>query len=76
MVWVKFPEGLGSVISDLDAAGGEVPQRFTNMAGETQVERRFEDVPIPEKNVFTRSTEGFKVQLQALYWERLGGLAD
>jgi len=72
VVWVKFPEGLGSVVTDLNAAGGEVPQRLTNMAGETQVERRFEDVHIPEKNVLTRGTEGFKSQLQALKWERLG----
>jgi len=72
VVWVKYSEGLGSVICDLDAAGVDVTQRFTNMAGEEQVELRFEDVHIPKENVLTRGDAAFKQQLKALNWERLG----
>jgi alkylation response protein AidB-like acyl-CoA dehydrogenase len=72
VVWVKYSDGLGSVVVDLEKPGVDVPQRFTNMAGETQVELRFDDVRIPAENVLTRGPEAFREQLKALNWERLG----
>ncbi|THE66132.1 acyl-CoA dehydrogenase [Salinadaptatus halalkaliphilus] len=72
VVWVKFPEGLGSVIVDLDADGVEIDQHYTNMAGYTQTQFRLNDVEIPPENVLTRGSDGFKNQLKALNWERLG----
>jgi alkylation response protein AidB-like acyl-CoA dehydrogenase len=72
VVWTKLPEGLGSVVLDLDAAGVSVQQHYTNMAGHQQTHFYIEDVIIPDENVLTRGSEGFKQQLQALNWERLG----
>lgn len=72
VTWVKFPEGLGSVIVDLDSPGIEVQQHYTNMADHEQTHFYLEDVEVPAKNVLTRGTEGFKNQLKALNWERLG----
>jgi len=63
---VKFPEGLGSLIVDLNADGVEVQQHYTNMAGHTQTHFYMEDVRVPEENVLTRGDDGFKKQLQAL----------
>lgn len=71
VVWVKFPEGLGTVILDFDAPGVEVQQHYTNMAGGTQTHFYMEDVVVPEEHVLTRGAEAFKEQLQALNWERL-----
>ena len=75
VVWAKFPEGLGSVLIEFDWPGIEIQQHYTNMAGHTQTQFRMEDVVIPEENVLTRGKEGFKQQLQALNWERLGSAA-
>ena len=75
VVWVKFSEGLGTVVVDLDAAGVEMGQHFTNMAGHSQSQIFFEDVPIPQENVLTRGNEAFKQQLRSLNWERLGSSA-
>lgn len=72
VVWVKFPEGLGSVIMDLDVKGVNVAQHFTNMAGLTQTQIYMEDVHIPEENILTQGEGGFKEQLKALNWERIG----
>ncbi|WP_254533635.1 acyl-CoA dehydrogenase family protein [Natrinema gelatinilyticum] len=72
VTWVKFPEGLGSVIIDLNSAGVEVQQHYTNMAGHEQTHFYLEDVTVPPENVLTRGKEGFKNQLKALNWERLG----
>jgi len=72
VVWVKFPEGLGSLVVDLDADGIEIAQHYTNMASHTQTQFYMENVRVPEENVLTRGKEGFKQQLQALNWERLG----
>jgi alkylation response protein AidB-like acyl-CoA dehydrogenase len=72
VVWVKFPEGLGSVIIDLDDPGVSIDQHYTNMAEHEQTQFRMDDVAVPEANVLTRGKEGFKKQLKALNWERLG----
>ncbi|SDF71033.1 acyl-CoA dehydrogenase family protein [Halorientalis regularis] len=72
LVWTKFPEGLGSVVIEFDWDGVEIEQHYTNMADHEQTHFRMEDVVVPEENVVTRGEEGFKQQLKALNWERLG----
>lgn len=72
VTWVKFPEGLGSVIVDLDSSGIEIQQHYTNMADHEQTHFYLEDVQVSEENVLTRGKEGFKDVLKALNWERLG----
>jgi len=74
VVWAKFPEGLGSLIVDFDADGVVVAQHYTNMAEHTQTQFYMENVRVPEENVLTRGKEGFKQQLKALNWERLGSV--
>lgn len=71
VTWVKFPEGLGTVVVDLDDPGVEVSNEYTNMAGHTQTHYFMNDVVIPESNVLTRGEEAFREQLKALNWERL-----
>jgi alkylation response protein AidB-like acyl-CoA dehydrogenase len=71
VTWVKFPEGLGTVIVDFNDPGVEVSNHYTNMAGHTQTHYYMEDVHIPEENVLTRGGEAFKQQLKGLNWERL-----
>ena len=75
VVWAKFPEGLGTLVLDLDAAGVEIGQHFTNMFGHTQTQFFMNDVVVPEENVLTRGSDAFKEQLKALNWERLGNAA-
>lgn len=74
VVWAKFPEGLGSVVIDMEENDGsiEIEQHYTNMADHTQTQFRMHDIVVPETHVLTRGKEGFKQQLQALNWERLG----
>ncbi|APX97721.1 acyl-CoA dehydrogenase family protein [Natronorubrum daqingense] len=72
LVWTQFPEGLGSVVVDFDAAGVSIEQHYENMAEHHQTHFVMEDVVVPEENVVTRGSEGFKNQLRALNWERLG----
>ncbi|OLZ39427.1 acyl-CoA dehydrogenase [Natrinema saccharevitans] len=74
VVWAKFPDGMGSVVVDLedDADSVEIEQHYTNMADHTQTQFRMHDIEVPETHVLTRGKEGFKQQLQALNWERLG----
>ncbi|SEP24588.1 Acyl-CoA dehydrogenase [Halogranum amylolyticum] len=72
VTWVRFPEGLGSVVLDLTDPGVEVVEEHTNMAGYSQTHFRIDDVPIPESHVLTRGEEGFRRQLVSLNWERLG----
>lgn len=72
VVWAKFPEGLGTVIMDFDAAGIEIGQHYTNMHGETQTHFFMEDVYIPDENVLVRGRDALKEQLKALNWERVG----
>lgn len=73
VVWVKFPgEGFGSVIIEFDWDGVTVQENYTNMAGDKQTHFFMEDVTVPEQNVLTRGREGFKQQLKALNWERIG----
>ena len=74
VVWAKFPEGLGSLIVDFDADGVEVAEHYTNMANHTQTQFYMENVRVPKENVLTRGKEGFKQQLKALNWERLGSV--
>lgn len=75
VIWTMFPEGMGTVIMDLDTDGVTVVNNFTNMFGETQSQVHMEDVVIPEQNVLVRGPDAFKKQLQALNWERLMGAA-
>lgn len=75
VVWVKFPESMGSVVIELDWDGVEFTNNFTNMAGETQSQLHFTDVVVPESHVLTRGEDAFKEQLTALNWERLGSAA-
>jgi len=76
VVWTKFEdEGLGTVLVDMDAAGVDVHQHFTNMAGHRQSQFYLEDVHVPEEHVLARGREAFKEQLKALNWERLGSSA-
>jgi len=72
VVWAKFPEGLGSVVIDLDDPGVEIIEHFTNMSGAPQSQFYLEDVRIPEWRILTRGKSGFKEQLKSLNWERLG----
>lgn len=72
VVWTKFNDGLGSVVIEFDWPGVEIDQHYTNMAEHEQTQFRMEDVVVPEENVITRGKEGFKNQLRALNWERLG----
>jgi len=74
VVWARFPDGLGSVIIDLDdnEDSVEIEQHYTNMANHTQTQFRMHDIVVPETHVLTRGKDGFKQQLQALNWERLG----
>ena len=71
VVWVKFPEGLGSIVVDLDGDGIEIAETYTNMHGGQQSQLYFEDVPVPQENILTRGRDAFKEQLVALNWERL-----
>lgn len=71
ITWVKFPEGLGSVILDFEADGVEISEHFTNMMGYTQTQFYMEDVVVPEENVLTRGSDAFKQQLTSLNWERV-----
>jgi len=75
VVWAKFPEGLGTLVLDLDAAGVEIGQHFTNMFGHTQTQFFMNDVVVPEESVLARGPDAFKEQLKALNWERLGNAA-
>jgi alkylation response protein AidB-like acyl-CoA dehydrogenase len=67
---------LGTAIIEFDWPGVEVQHHYTNMAGETQTHLIMNDVKIPEKNILAQGDGGFKKQLNALNWERLGGAAD
>ena len=75
VVWTKFPEGLGTLVLDLDAPGVEIGEHFTNMFGHTQTQFFMNDVVVPEEHVLTRGPDAFKAQLKALNWERLGNAA-
>ena len=72
VVWAKFDDGLGSVVVEFDWPGVEIDQHYTNMADHHQTQFRMRDVVVPEENVLTQGSEGFKNQLRALNWERLG----
>lgn len=74
VVWAKFSDGLGSVVIDLEENDDsvEIEQHYTNMADHTQTQFRMHDIVVPETHVLTRGKGGFKQQLQALNWERLG----
>ena len=72
VTWVKFPEGLGSIVLPMDDTGIEVEQEYHNMAGYSQTHFQITDVPVPESHVLTRGRDAFKQQLISLNWERLG----
>jgi len=75
VTWVRFPEGLGSVVIPYDDPGIEIEEVYTNMAGYAQTHFSINDVVVPESHVLTRGKEGFKEQLISLNWERLGSSA-
>lgn len=75
VVWARFPQGLGSVVVDLDAPGVEIEREYTNAAGFSQFHYKLNDVWIPRENLLTRGPDEFKEQLYALNWERLGSAA-
>ncbi|QIO20905.1 acyl-CoA dehydrogenase family protein [Haloarcula sp. JP-L23] len=72
VTWVRFPEGLGSVVIPYDDPGVEIAEVYTNMAGYAQTHFTIDDVVVPESHVLTRGEEAFKEQLVSLNWERLG----
>jgi hypothetical protein len=72
VTWVRFPEGLGSVVIPYDDPGVEIEEVHTNMAGYAQTHFRIDDVVVPDEYVLTRGKEAFKEQLVSLNWERLG----
>jgi alkylation response protein AidB-like acyl-CoA dehydrogenase len=78
VVWVKFDEGMGSVVMDFDADGVEIGEHFTNMMGYTQTQFFMHDVVVPEEHVLVRGRDAFKKQLQSLNWERvfLAGMSN
>jgi len=71
VVWVRFSDGIGSMVVDLDQPGIE-RQELMNMAGHAQAHYYFDDVTVPEENVLLHGEELGKSQLGALNWERLG----
>lgn len=71
VTWVKYPEGLGTILLPLDAPGIEVQNHYVNMVGHTQTHFVIDEVTVPEENVLTRGREAFDEQLKALNWERL-----
>jgi len=75
VVWTKFPEGLGTVVLDLDAPGVDVVRHYTNMAGTTQTHFSVDGVEIPPENVLARGEEAFSKQIKSLNWERVGAAA-
>lgn len=72
VTWVKFNEGLGSLILDLQDNDIDIVNHYTNMAGFTQTHFEINDALVPEENILTRGRSGFKQTLKALNWERLG----
>lgn len=72
VVWTRFPDGLGSVIVDLDAPGVDVASTSTNMAGHPQSNVFFEDVHVPRERVLVSGENGYGRLLESLNWERLG----
>jgi len=72
VVWAKFPEGIGTVLLDLNDPDVEMGEQFTNMAGHGQSQFFMNDVVVPVKNVLVRGREAFKEQLKSLNWERVG----
>jgi len=75
VVWAKFPEGIGTVLVDLDDPGVTVAEDFENIAGHTQSHLFFDNVKIPDDQVLVRGEDGFTELLRALNWERLGTAA-
>lgn len=72
VVWARFPEGLGTVIVDLDDGGVEMGESFTNMAGHEQRQIFLNEVELPADRVLVRGSNALKEQLKALNWERAG----
>jgi alkylation response protein AidB-like acyl-CoA dehydrogenase len=75
VVWGNFPNGMGTVVVDLDEPGLEVVNHFENMADNVQTQFYLEDVRVGEDQVLTRGPGGFKEQIKALNWERLSTAA-
>lgn len=75
VTWVRFPEGLGSVVIPYDDPGVEIEEVYTNMAGYAQTRFSITDVVVPDDHVLTRGKDAFKRQLISLNWERLGSSA-
>jgi len=71
LIYARFPEGIGAVIVDRDAAGFEVSETYTNMYGGTQAELRLKDCRIDPGQVLVRGKDGFKRLLETFNIERL-----
>lgn len=78
VVWARFPEGLGSVVIDMNAPGVDVFREDTNMSDHKQAQIRFENVEVPESDVLTRGKSEFIDQVKTLNWERIsaGAMAN
>lgn len=78
VTWVKYPEGLGTVLVPLDAPGIEVQNHYVNMADHEQTHYVMDGVRVPQEYALTRGESAFQDQLKALNWERLsvGALAN
>ncbi|RQG95440.1 acyl-CoA dehydrogenase family protein [Natrarchaeobius chitinivorans] len=71
VLWAQFPDGMGSLLLDLEADGVRCGEDFTNMAGHTQTQLFLDDVYVPDEHVLVHGSQ-FKEQLRALNWERVG----
>lgn len=70
VTWAQFPDGIGSVIIDLNDPGVEIEQAYTNMTGRKQTHFYLNDIEVPEYKVLNWGD--FGKQLWMLNWERLG----
>jgi alkylation response protein AidB-like acyl-CoA dehydrogenase len=72
VVWARLPDGnIGSVVLDLDAAGVDVVDTTTNMAGHTQTHFAMEGAPVPPEDVLITDRDDWRTQLERLNWDRV-----
>jgi alkylation response protein AidB-like acyl-CoA dehydrogenase len=72
VVWVRFSDGLGSVVVDFDDPGVEIVKPYTNMSGQEQTHFRLDDVFVPESDILARGPKGFLNQIDVINWDRVG----
>ena len=72
VVWAHLPDGeIGSVVLDLDAAGVDVVDTTTNMAGHTQTHFAMDGAPVPPEHVLITDRDDWRTQLERLNWDRV-----